>query len=390
MILEIPSDALDQTLQRVEELRPSHPDGVAPPSREDLAQLVDTVLWAGIKKEEGRELSFAVAYLARDDCRDDERIVFAKAMPVDPRSLARIAPALQRRRSRLGIHAQDGELRAWGITQRIPTCVKIRALSPGIVAVKYGRENVTIVEPPAIHHVAGALEDSIKLIEESLASAKEEPLKRIVFTGVLLMVIEAVRRHGNGGTVLVVPDTVPSIPHLEPGRLDQGAPAAGLAKELKALWDQARDKLAREPKLGELETALQIEPIKSFLSGDQVDQDFWRKVTAIGQLSAIDGAVVIGTDFRLRDFGARIVDPPSESTGIEYFEGEVGDRERKREPHPTTEPLGGTRHRSALSFVQRSPGTVALVASHDGPLTVIAAKPDGKLTVTKHIERLID
>jgi hypothetical protein len=265
----------------------------------------------------------------------------------------------------------------WGITLTTRPCVKVRALAPGRVVVKYGLENIAVLEPPDPHIVAGNLQSCMKQITSSIAGTGGE---RPVLAAILLMIVDAVRRQGNGGTLIVGPHGQHDWIHeaLRPKFL-QAQTSPGLADELSE-----RETAAKSRGGSEFEAAKEDPEIRAFLNGERVAETLWRKVSAIGQLSAVDGAVVVDDQLHLIDFGTKIVaDEPRK-----YFEQEI---EVEGETEKPIDAVGGTRHRSAAAFVDCRHDAVAFVASHDGPLSLFVYDTEKKAVVRwRHLERLID
>ncbi len=345
------------------------------PSLDGLREMIAATLWAGFRREEGRTLSFALAYV-RQDARE---IVFRRKLKLN--EIVRLAPALVRKRSRLGV---DKALRVWGITQTTEPCLKVRALAPGRVVVKYGPENIAVLDAPQLH-LAGNLEQCLTVLAESLPLRKARPLGRTVFAAVALMLVDAVRRHGNGGTILIVPTSSPNTwrRHVQAGKLglaDQRRRYSGLKVHFEKLLKEAEQ--ARGSASSDFKAVLEVEAIKAFLGGERIKEELWRVVSTVAELSAIDGALVLDYDLALVDFGVRITSEGDKP----YLERDI-----LAAPIPRSHfELGGTRHRSAANFVRACRGSaLALVASHDGPLSVMEWK-NSTVLVTRHVERLID
>jgi hypothetical protein len=156
------------------------------------------------------------------------------------------------------------------------------------------------------------------------------------------------RRHGRGGTLLVVPDGGEtwrdSIAHPIPYAV------APPYRELSELMRRGRGRQT------------------------EVWQGALREtVDAIAGLTAIDGAAIMTDQYELLAFGAKIQRrrgfPPVESvTMTEPVEG--GTRATL-----STSQLGGTRHLSAAQFVHDQRNAIALVASQDRRFTVFAWSP---------------
>lgn len=83
-----------------------------------------------------------------------------------------------------------------------------------------------------------------------------------------------------------------------------------------------------------------------------------------GELSAIDGAVVVNEELRILGFGAKLMPRADdfEVHQINVLTGESNGISYKA--------LGGTRHQSAACFVRKHPEAMVFVASQDGRLTL--------------------
>jgi hypothetical protein len=83
----------------------------------------------------------------------------------------------------------------------------------------------------------------------------------------------------------------------------------------------------------------------------------------VARMAAVDGAVVLTSDLSVLGFGAMI----SVVGGRDVFlvNTSTGGADRI-----AIDDAGGTRHQSAIRFACANPGSVALVISHDGHLSV--------------------
>ena len=62
----------------------------------------------------------------------------AAPLPLGPRALARLAPAVERPGIHLGIWRERDELVVWGTTRAIPSfCFVIEVIGPGLLVVKH-------------------------------------------------------------------------------------------------------------------------------------------------------------------------------------------------------------------------------------------------------------
>ena len=95
-----------------------------------------------------------------------------------------------------------------------------------------------------------------------------------------------------------------------------------------------------------------------------LDRDLAQVIDFVAALAAVDGAILLARDLRLRGFGVEITHGrvPSDDEQVEY--------DHHPEPLGTPAPVSlsdfGMRHRSAIRFCQEVPGAMAFVVSQDG------------------------
>ncbi len=335
-------------LNAVQELAPE-------PSAEVIEAIIDVAFWASLGREEGRSPKISLAFLPEEMA--GMPLVFKHRLPFKTQNLTKLAPAVERPGIHLGIWIEDGELYLWGTTREIPgLCFVLEVVEPGLLVVKHRR----IDGLGKFVNVATLKGDQIKVVDEISQNASERPPiinSLLGFTShysnddadsinVLVQLATAMRAHGRGGAVLVVP----------------------------ADTDTWRDSIIHPITY----------PVVSAFSGlsdltKQIDQEknllLWQNmlrqaVDSVGGLTAVDGATVINDRHELLAFGAKI--------GRSWKSKRV-DQIVLTEPvigtsasviHPAT--LGGTRHLSAAQFVFDQRDAVALVASQDGRFTVFA------------------
>jgi hypothetical protein len=90
---------------------------------------------------------------------------------------------------------------------------------------------------------------------------------------------------------------------------------------------------------------------------------------SVGNLAAVDGAVLIDSQLRVLGFGC-FVNLPDSSREVGCLTGS-----NKVEKRPSTA-LGGGRHRSAIEFCSRFAPAAAIVVSEDGRISMIGAAPN--------------
>src|SRR5262249_22472701 len=125
---------------RLESRFARHAAGRAPgapvPDAAAIEALVDAAFWASLQREEGYEPEISLAFLPPEPAT--RPLLFAKPLPLGPRELARLAPAVERPGIHLGVWRDGGELRVWGTTRAIPSfCFVLEVLEPGLLVVKH-------------------------------------------------------------------------------------------------------------------------------------------------------------------------------------------------------------------------------------------------------------
>ena len=108
------------------------PDGPA------VERMVDAAFWASLRREEGREPRISLAYLPPEQAGMSLRL--DHPLSLDPATLTRLSPAVERPGIHLGVWRDGGELYLWGATRTLPPlCFVIEVIEPGLLVIKHGR-----------------------------------------------------------------------------------------------------------------------------------------------------------------------------------------------------------------------------------------------------------
>lgn len=292
-------------------------------------------------------------------------LLVERPLQLDPTTLTRLAPAVERPGIHLGVWPSDGqgELRIWGATRTIPPlCFVVETVEPGLLVIKHRR-----ADPDRKFANVAVLEgDQIKIVDAEGTLASECPDFVTTLLGfdpaagnsedVLLPLSLSMRAHGHGGSLLVVPHGTD-------------------AWRQSILWPVPYKVAPPFTRLGDL-----------VRKGNR-DEAFKNVTDAIGGLTAVDGAVVLSDHWDVLAFGAKI--GRSES-------GPFVDQVLVREPivghvpatvHPSE--LGGTRHLSAAQFIHEQRDALALVASQDGRFTVFGWSQRAGMVHAYRVEALL-
>lgn len=346
---------------------PAAPDAGGAPDAHTIESLIDAAFWASLQREEGYAPEISLAFLP--PARAVRPLLFAEPLPLGPRPLSRLAPAVERPGIHLGVWHADGRLVVWGTTRGIPSfCFVVEVLAPGLLVVKHRiREdsakyrNVAVFEGEQVKILSpqGAMVSDHpvllkSLIAPELSGSPEDP------DDVMLRLAVSMRSHKRGGTLLVVP----------------------------AGTDAWRESIVRpiayaiEPPFAEL----------AHLAGEAPQEDpghaaLGRAVDAVAGLTAVDGATLLNDHYEVLAFGVKIGRPE----GRPRIEQVVVTEPIEGGGPAVVAPLqlGGTRHVSAAQFAQDQPGAVALVASQDGRFTVFAWCARERMVHAHRVESLL-
>ena len=342
----------------------------AVPSPDVIERMIDATFWASLRREEGYVPKISMAFLPPE--HNEHPMLIERPVPLTPTALTKIAAIVEHAGIHLGVWTYNGSLCVWGTTHNIPTyCFVLEVVEPGLIIIKHHRGeqsgkyvNVAVLEGDVIKIVdetASSLPDCPDLVTSLLGF--DSPASWVDSVNVLVQLAVAMRAHGRGGSLLIVPSRHDgwreSIVH--PMAYAVSPPFRELAH------------LMRE-------------------GGEGRQAEVWRDalretVQAIAGLTAIDGAAVLTDEYELLGFGAKIQRrrgsaPVEAVTVTEPVEGGV--------PSVlTASQLGGTRHLSAAQFVHDQRNAIALVASQDRRFTVFAWSPCEETVHAHRVEVLL-
>jgi hypothetical protein len=348
-------------------------DAALLPTEADLAQLVTVAMWATMRPDEGRFPRFSLVFgpsMSAPLVLSERRF--------DSREVARLAPALTEGATSIGVYrSDDGQLRIWGLFSGRTTSVVVRGHAPGYVTVAVGPWNVAafrqddfvdMVRFDASGEVLGQGREHALGV---LAGSLEGPRPRAAVTAaLLLLLLDVIRRHGHGGTLLVLPprgkDRDAALEWIDMGanatQVSLGSAVDHFAEEIRKGGEEPLAAVCRRSELGGAHYDITQEPKQPPSA-----------VSVIGNLSRVDGALVLTEDLELLAFGATIRSPGTRRDEPDrIFKRSFLDYPFPDRPGEEVEifTLGGTRRQSAARFVRNNFGTLAFAISHDGPVSL--------------------
>src|SRR2546427_4471143 len=338
------------------------------PDAASVEEIITTAFWASLRREEGHSPRISIAFVPPEQSL--RPLQFSPRVRLDATLLSRIAPAVEKPGIHIGVWSYEADLYAWGVTRTVPIwCFILEVIKPGLLVVKYRRDDPS-AKFANIAVLDGAL---VKFIEQEPAAMSEAPpalgsllafyssAGRNESDNILVRIAIAMRAHGRGGSLLIVPRNtsrwLESIVHPVQHFIIPPFP------DIRTFLNQ-------------MEHGLEPSPIT-----------LQAAVEALAGLTAVDGATVISDHFEPLAFGAKILtrDGVQRVDQILLTEPIEGISDTNVDPVL----LGGTRHLSAAQFARDQQDAIALVASQDGRFTVFAWSSLHEMVHAHRLEALL-
>jgi len=322
------------------------------PSVALVEAIIDATFWASLRKEEGRPPRITLALLPPGQA--GQALVFGHRRRLTPQHLIKLAPAVEQPGIHLGVWYEEEELYVWGTATGLPPlCFVVEVVEPGVLVAKHRRADGF----GKFVNVAVMRGDQIKVVDETnagladcpalLASLPSLPLPTATNAAdnVLVELAAAMRAHGRGGLLLVVP------PHTEQ-------------------WQQSIVQPLNYPVLPPYTGIARLLRQPALLRSATWQPALQQAIGTVGGFTAVDGATVITQQYEVLAFGAKVTRAAHSTPVEQMILTEPVVDSRMQTVHPAQN--GGTRHLAAAQFVFDQRDAVAMVASQDGYFTVFA------------------
>jgi hypothetical protein len=314
-------------------------DAGALPPLDDLAALVEVMFFASLHEEEARRVELSVTW---EENAYDCAAVLALTAPVrvTPKGLAKLAPAAT---AAIAVRREGAELVAWALLERSASRNEHQPLT--ISAIASGVLQVELAGVPRALYARG---------EMLLAAGVRSPAERLagVFPAwgaseidgrarVVTRIAARALAHGHGGMILVIPADI-ATPRGVRVHYGVGQGADLLVGEVR---DEAIDLVAR--------------------------------------LTAVDNALLLDTDLRVRGFGVQVIEGDTPEMTFAHTNPYTG------EAHvDDMSTFKGTRHPAGVIFCMRQvTEAAAIIASQDSRLSLASKDPRGVVEVLGSYER---
>lgn len=357
------------------------------PAIAHLTSLLDGTFWSSFSLNEGNIVTISVVFMPAEQSYDT--FLFDRLISFDVKNLVKLGAALEKPRADIGVWPdEDGLLKIWGFKNRnddaLITSLWIQALGPGRVLATFNGKSVgALISNKAVFLDHAKMMKAVLPKMDSAENGDQNQTLKMLRYSSLLNTARAMRNHGRGGTLLVVPNS-----NEWRNSIHSAIPYTGGASFLESDYD-----VAAKPKL--------LASITDFFSGfvktkemNKLDKLAKMKTQVeqqchhIARLTAVDGALVMTFDRFVFCFGAKIT--PQEGQEVPATIRVLKPVEGDDNTIASLAELGGTRHQSAALFAQAQPGAVAVVVSQDGDVTIFTTDDErGELIAIQQAELLV-
>jgi len=339
---------------------------------DDLTTFLESAFWASLTAEEGRYHTFRISLGPPSELSAD--ILFTHPKAYSPNEISDLSAVLRNNYKSLGVwYSSQQHLEIWGIADFPNWDIGITANAPGqlLFSMLGGNDSFKVAisgswwgfvdssqVPITWAYYAGMPPNPNSSISTNFEILGKALRRSSVYESVAKFMLE----HGHGGTLVIVPedheswrDSLTSIKY-ESNAFDE-------VRKRVDEWDEAIKKAAAARRWLFLD------------SGDERKREQSKKsLEFVAQLTAVDGAVVLGRDLSLYGFGAKIKPVhPERRPSIVRISRPFEDASFEE---ITMSDLGGTRHQSAAQFVYDQRDSVAIVCSQDGRLSALGWDAD--------------
>jgi hypothetical protein len=333
------------------------------PDAAQLGTLVETMFFASLYEEEARRTDFGIAWQP-DPLECTAIVALSSPVALTPRNLAKLAPATSGESTAVALRADGTAITAWAILERSTVArqpLAIRALSAGVLRVDYGgvpRALYARGETLLLDGEAPQLSPSRQLSRTFDAwRASEIDLRAAVIVRIAMQVLA----HRHGGMILIMPaDTAtPTGVRVHYPVTDSDVLAHRMDKVVRVV--SGAEQLTR------LKGSRHRTPDGRVSVRDEAQIAFAETIELIARLTAVDNALLLDTNLRVRGFGVQVVDHDAPKPTFRHTNPYTGE---SHFDDLTT--FKGTRHPAGVIYCLRQPReAAAIIASQDGHLSLV-------------------
>lgn len=353
------------------------------PDTAQLAALVDAVFFASLHEEEARRVDFGVAWQPDpDDCA--AVVSLDPPVRVTPKTLAKIAPATSDEATAIALRPSEQGIVAWALLERNASMhqpLMIRSIDAGVLQVDYAGypralfargEIVLLGDRKDVAAPSAWLSKTFDAWRENIDPTTGIDLCAAVVTRIASQVLA----HGHGGMILVMPADV-----AEPRGVRVHYRVTG-GDVLAQRYAQVVRDIAPPERLARLKGSRPRGFDGRVTIRDEDQIEFAEALELVARLTAVDNALLLDTDLRVRGFGVQVIEGDAPKTSFRHTNPYT------RESHiDDLSTFTGTRHPAGVIYCMRQPReAAAIVASQDGHLSLVVKDRTGEVHVVGSYE----
>lgn len=357
------------------------------PSVTNLQKLIETIFWASIKFEEGNRFEFIVGYhnvsygvagnYTDKGFRPKLSISeFKSPRPFDANTLVKLSPAVQHRGNGIVVGIENDELKILGLSFKISKFpLKIKVIDPGELVITF---NDSYFSSKPMVHISGNKPVFIKqpysymdtriwsAVKPNISSDNTWSNAKIL---IIIRILYQMRALSHGGTlVLYSGDDTSNISGIEiTNHFTKSMNIDNLVSRVqKDMTEERKERGYDQPGSNY--------PVKYYIEIENYAK-------SVASLTAVDGATILDKNINVVGFGAKLL---GHALGIEVINYDSRTQEETyRKP---IEQSGGTRHQSAIRFVNDNRNAIVFVVSQDRAITAFVANQINQVNAYRNLE----
>ncbi|HLL20720.1 MAG TPA: hypothetical protein VK427_01250 [Kofleriaceae bacterium] len=355
--------------------------GLPLPADEDLISLFEATFFASLHEEEARRAEFNVAW--ESGARGCASVIaIASGVPVTPKNLTKLAPATRREATSIAVRRDDrGQLVAWALLEQGAATRQpftIRVLGAGVLRIDYAGVARALYARGELYVLGGVRSPARVLAQTFPAWATDDAAAVDPRAAVVARIAARTLEHGHGGMLLLLPaDQVAPVGvrvHYDIG--------AGGDVLVRRYHDVIRD-IEEADRIDRLRSSRPRDVGGRVQVRDEAQIAFAEAIELVARLTAIDNAVLLDTDLRVRGFGAQVIEGDTPMMTFQHTDPYSDDVHVD-----DLSTFKGTRHPAGVLFCMRQPGAAAaIIISQDARLSLATKHPRGGVEVLGSYER---
>lgn len=321
----------------------------------DLTALLATAFWASLTPEEGAYHDLRISFGPPQEFASN--YVFVQPQDYLPAHVSDLAPALTNTTRSMGVwYSENGKMQIWGFADAPYWDITVTATRPGqlIFSMLAGENGFKLAFSGSRWGIVDHSRTPLYRAYVGGAVPSLDGLEGIKMFGLSMMressyesLIRGMLEHKHGGTLVIVPED------------DHGwRSSCSLRYESVSPFKELRDNSER------WEDERQKYDIAWLMPSDFRRQRVADSSKMVAQLTAVDGATILGRDLEVYGFGAKLL-PLNPNSRPQKIVQSTPFQDEPYVPMKLSD-LGGTRHQSAAQFVYDHPDCFAIVCSQDG------------------------